>query len=287
MAAQRARSARAAGALQPIPTERRFIADGGIRFIVHVMASLELKEIELARRASLEHRGGIPANPFLPYDKALFVADLSATHLCLLNKYSVIDRHILIVTRAYEDQETPLTPADLAALALCLNETDGLGFFNGGTTAGASQPHKHLQFVPLPLAAQGPRLPVEPLIAAALQAPPGEPRSAGGLPFRHALCRLETFAAPELLQAYRTLLAAAGLIRGADEPADGVALPPYNLLVTRTWMLLIPRVRERIEGISVNALGFAGSLFVRDEAEMATLMRVGPMHMLEAAARPA
>ena len=32
-----------------------------------------------------------------------------------------------------------------------LAEFDGLGFYNGGETAGASQPHKHLQIVPLPL----------------------------------------------------------------------------------------------------------------------------------------
>ena len=29
-----------------------------------------------------------------------------------------------------------------------LAEVEGLAFFNGGTVAGASQPHKHLQVVP-------------------------------------------------------------------------------------------------------------------------------------------
>ncbi len=49
-------------------------------------------------------------------------------------------------------------------------------------------------------------------------------------------------------------------------------------------MLLIPRARERVEGISINALGFAGSLVVRDETQMATVTRLGPMRMLQAAA---
>ncbi|NIO40609.1 MAG: phosphorylase, partial [Burkholderiales bacterium] len=38
-------------------------------------------------------------NPFLPYGKDLFVSDISETHLALLNKFNVIDYHLLIVTR--------------------------------------------------------------------------------------------------------------------------------------------------------------------------------------------
>lgn len=302
-AAHRVRAARATGALQPIPTRRRFVVDGGVRFLVHVMASLETKENELARRRRTAESGTKPANPFLPYDPALFVADLSPTHLCLLNKYSVIDKHLLIVTRAFEDQETPLSRADLLALALCLDEIDGLGFFNGGTVAGASQPHKHLQLVPLPLvppppaaeeprlplAAEEPRLPVEPLLAdAVLGVAPGEARIARALPFSHALCRLDGYGAEDLVQAYGTLLAATGLAgEGEDVPADDKPLPPYNLLVTRTWMLLVPRARERVEGISLNALGYAGSLFVRDESQLALVETTGPMRMLQAAGMPA
>ncbi len=185
-----ARAARETGALQPFASRLRFVADGGIRFIVRELASLETKENEQARLRLAASAGTPPANPFLPYDERLFVADLSPTHLCLLNKFNVVDRHILIVTRAYEDQEAALTAADLSALALCLSEIDGLGFFNGGTLAGASQPHKHLQLVPLPLAAEGPRLPVEAALADVLAAAPGEPLRAAALPFRHAACRL-------------------------------------------------------------------------------------------------
>ncbi|MEF1435428.1 hypothetical protein QWU86_11430, partial [Neisseria gonorrhoeae] len=61
---------------------------------------------------------------------------------------------------------------------------------------------------------------------------------------------------------------------------------PYNLLVTPQWMLLVPRTLERVEGISVNALGFAGSLFVRDTAQMQIVRRLGPMTVLERVAVP-
>ncbi|HZG38485.1 MAG TPA: phosphorylase, partial [Nodosilinea sp.] len=138
------------GALQPIDTRYEFVEQGGMRFLVRILANLTRKEkADLAQQA--QSRAGKSVNPFLPYDSDLFVANLSATHLCLLNKYNVVDHHILIVTRAFEDQDTWLTLADFEALAICMAEIDGLAFFNGGRLAGASQRHKHMQLVPPPL----------------------------------------------------------------------------------------------------------------------------------------
>ena len=69
----------------------------------------------------------------------------------LLNKYNVVPHHLLIITRHFESQESALTQADFQALWTCLAEYDSLGFYNSGESAGASQPHKHLQTVPLPM----------------------------------------------------------------------------------------------------------------------------------------
>ena len=55
---------------------------------------------------------------------------------------------------------------------------------------------------------------------------------------------------------------------------------PYNQLITRDWMLFAPRSREKWESTSVNALGFAGALLVRDEGELARVRGVGPMQLL-------
>ena len=57
-------------------------------------------------------------------------------------------------------------------------------------------------------------------------------------------------------------------------------LTPYNLLATQAWMLLVPRSRECVEGLSVNALGFAGSLFVRSEAQLRLVEARGPLEIL-------
>ncbi|WP_028220254.1 ATP adenylyltransferase family protein [Paraburkholderia oxyphila] len=353
--AQRTREALQCGALQPIETALTHIDDGGVRFAVREVSSLVRKEA--ARRTDAPAHSGSQTprrNPFLPYDDELCVGELSSTHVALLNKYNVLDEHLLIVTRRFVPQEALLDHADFAALLVVLHGFDALGFYNGGTEAGASQPHKHLQAVPLPLDAAGAAVPVETLldaapadavradVAAADAAPAGAvgadvagadgaatdtiaadtapadavaadttaPAAAAvatvrvpGLPFAHAFAWLDlvgtadgesadrdalTNAQPDAqraLDTYRALLHAAGI--GTVE-VEGVPhqAAPYNLLVTRRWMLVVPREAERVEGISVNALGFAGSLFVRDAAQRETLARIGPMTALSRAAKP-
>jgi ATP adenylyltransferase len=61
---------------------------------------------------------------------------------------------------------------------------------------------------------------------------------------------------------------------------------PYNLLATRRWLLLVPRLREFFEGISVNALGFAGSLLVKNAAQLEVLRTRGPMTALQSVSLP-
>jgi ATP adenylyltransferase len=261
------------------------VEQGGVRFIVRRLRNRARKEAAEHRQRAAQRQDGPAPNPFLPYDKALFVADISDTHVALLNKYNVVDHHLLIVTRAFEEQRTLLTQADFEALAVCLEQIDGLAFYNAGTVAGASQRHKHLQLVPLPLTTPGPRVPIETLLSQA--GPPiGGVDTEAGLPFVHAVTRLGTSegssAGPRptaLLAAYHTLLKATGLL-GDNQPRDGMITPPYNLLITRLWMLLVPRARESYTSISVNALGFAGSLLVRDAGQLQRIKETGPMTVL-------
>jgi ATP adenylyltransferase len=277
----------ACGALFPIETAHTFIDDGGVRFAVRVAANLARKEA--ARTTPHTLREQPPRNPFLPYEPDLFVADLSPTHVALLNKFNVIDHHLLIVTRRFEPQEALLDLADFGALIEAMRDIDGLGFYNGGAAAGASQPHKHLQLVPLPLGDDAFPAPIEALTASAQAVHGARPIAiVPGLRFRHAFARLDPGlehgtadnAARLALDCYRALLDA------ADVPAidvDGVAhqAAPYNLLVTRRWMLVVPRSLECVEGISVNSLGYAGSFFVRNAAQLQTLAQLGPMTALE------
>ena len=114
-----------------------------------------------------------------------------------------------------------------------------------------------------------------------------------GLPVRHAYADLASaiWERPELggellTAIYRDLCRVAGI---GEREAEGERRQsaPYNLLLTREWMLLVPRSREHYASISVNALGFTGSLFVKDKAQLECVREIGPMGLLREVAQPA
>lgn len=268
-------SARAGGALVPLENRVEWLEDSGFRCAVHVLGE--------AFRRRPGAAGAAPAgNPFLPPDPALVVAELTPTHIAILNKFPVIDRHLLVVTRAFVDQETPLALEDFEALWRCLprgSRRAALGFYNSGRTAGASQPHRHLQVVPLPLGGASTGTPFERAFAAAGSRLAPLP----GLPFRHLAVRLEDLpdAGDQDLaaRAYRLYLDALRSL-GRDPAAPGA----YNLIATRRLLCVVPRVREHHARVSVNALGFCGVLLAVDDEELSLLRHSGPLQVLSAVA---
>lgn len=279
------KKALAGGSLLPIRTGSGYVDDNGVRFVVRILSSLVRKDEDRLRRAQKKK-----GNPFLPYEKELFVADVGPAHIALLNKFNVMERHLLIVTREFEDQENLLTPADFSALWTCMAEYDAVGFYNGGEAAGASQSHKHLQIVPLPLAEQGPPVPIQPLV--------DEIRDAGRITqlrpfrFRHFFARLELDDAgfprqpgEQCYALYRTMLSELGM----SVPREGETVKqsgPYCLVVTRQWMLLAPRSWEFYGEVSVNSLGFAGCLLVRKPEQLELVKKTGPLELLRSVSVP-
>jgi sulfate adenylyltransferase (ADP) / ATP adenylyltransferase len=276
----RTRSALECGALQSIPTHYEWLEDGGVQFLVRVVDNIR-RRVEARREQTAK---GPDFNPFLPYEPELFVCDLSPTHVCLLNKFNVVEHHLLMITRQFESQETLLTRSDWAALWTVLAQIDGLAFFNGGALAGASQPHKHLQLIPLPLVPDDPqphaRLPIEPPIQAALAQGLTQVPS---FPFVHAIAPLDLLNAMDptavLQMAYHTVLQACGLAIG-DGITATLASGSYNLLATRDWLFLVPRSQDGWDKIGVNSLGFAGALLVKNAAQLAHLKAQQPMTIL-------
>jgi len=264
--ADRFRESGRRGSRVPLATRVEIVEDRGLRFVVRVRLSAPRRAAPAAPPAA---GGGRGPSPFLPpYDPSLLVGSLSPSHVCLLNKYNAIERHLLIVTREYADQEGALDADDFAATAICLDGLAGLAFFNGGAIAGASQAHKHLQVVPFPLAPGEPTFPLAPSLEAAIDA--GRDRS-DQLPFPH---RMATVTGAGVVAAYRALIESLGLAR------DGGRLAPYNLLWTREWMLAVPRARAAFETIEVNALGFAGALLVSGEGALERVREIGPLEIL-------
>jgi ATP adenylyltransferase len=276
------------GALLPVPTDHVFVEDDGMRFFVRILAGLRRKD-EAKKKQAAESAAGKNANPFLKPDKELMVADISATHLAILNKFNVVEHHLLLITREFENQDTLLTQQDFEALWLCMAEYNGLVFYNGGAAAGASQQHKHLQIVPLPLAPQGPAVPIAPL----LESTRGQKlQTIAGFPFLHSFVRLDPDIVNSPLDAARsTFKLYAAMLRSVGMHAPQPGAPtlqsmPYCFLVTRDWLLLVPRAMEFFEDISLNSLAFAGSLFVRNEQQLEKLKNAGPMKALASVALP-
>lgn len=272
----RTQKAKNCGALHSIATDYEQWTDGELEFMVRIVSNLERKAKALKTPKPKNF------NPFLPYEEELFVTDLSDQHLVLLNKFNVVDHHLLMVTRDFVSQDTWLDAADCLALAIVLSEMEGLAFYNGGWAAGASQPHKHLQMVPLPFFPDRSDLPISPLITGAALQDIGQ---SPALPFVHGIAPLSLdwtdapqMLAPLLLDTYYQLLGAIGL---PWQPNTAEATGAYNLLVTRDWMLMVLRSQPSFENVAVNSLGFAGSLLVRNLQELEHLKQVGPMTVLQ------
>lgn len=275
------------GALKQIQTELCFIEDAGVRFQVRIVLDASGKvEFDRAKeRQTISREPAATRDPFCPYDERLFVAKVTPTHLCLLNKFTVIDNHILLVTSSFEDQENLLNYRDFAALLRCMVEFDGLGFYNGGREAGASQAHKHLQIVPMTFVTNESRLPIERLIDGAKQTGTYDQAILPDLPFRHLFTRFDgidsTYSdktATALAARYLLMMEALDLVRG--ERGNLRQTAPYNLLITNKWLLLIPRRRELFGDLSLNSLAFAGALLVRDLHGLSDVQQVGPMRVL-------
>ena len=265
-------------------------------------------------KAVLKEKTLAVTNPFLPYDEQLFVRCLvratracrepcAATvrpsavcsqcsrppvclqppsHVLLLNKFNVVDYHLLVVTAAFEQQTAPLSVGDIAATRFALGAYPfgGLAFFNCGEASGHSQPHKHVQLVPLPLSSRPGAAPVPIALllqAAAAATPCGIVFSVTALPFRNYCVAWGRPVSDEQLASWQVTLRALAL---GDSPAAS-----YNLLMADAWMMAIPRSAERGHGIAVNALAFAGTLLVRSTEELERV-RSDPMAILLAAGVP-
>ena len=263
------------GALQSIDTRYEQITENSTPFLLRTLANLKRKD-DAAKR--LKKAGDTRHNPFKPYDEALYVRDLGQHHVCLLNKFNVVDHHLLVVTREEEPQQNKINKKDFKALAMVMRDVDGLAFYNGGKIAGASQSHKHLQLIPLSM----PPCEELPFTEALNQLKPGHPNRSPNLKFRHAGMQLPQGTFEDVERAAEVLLTIYNQLREElDITDDGIqTTAAYNLLITRRWMLIVPRNEESFEGISFNSLAFVGALLVRSDEDGEKLKANGLMNTL-------
>ncbi|EFJ46772.1 hypothetical protein VOLCADRAFT_92922 [Volvox carteri f. nagariensis] len=212
---------------------------------------------------------GQPAwrNPFLPPEPELFVRHLGPEHSLVLNKFNVVHHHVLVITREFRSQAEPLYGSDLAATLDVVRAmpAGGVAFYNCGPNSGRSQPHKHMQ---------------------AAEAAPLQPLELRRLPYRCYVALLPDRPTPQQLEvAFHTLLQTcfpgynyepSPLLQEGSTPRDAataVAVAAgsvsYNVLLTSSWMMLVPRGRERCGPLALNSLAFAGPSIMPNDPRLA------------------
>jgi sulfate adenylyltransferase (ADP) / ATP adenylyltransferase len=223
------------------------------------------------------------------------------SHNLVLNKYPVIPNHSIIATKTSKPQTDVLEEDDLALTYACLGAwTEGNGhdpprrlfaFFNSGEHSGASQSHRHLQFLPFEdMADNTSSQDGWSLLVDKMNHPfPDRPQLLHNpsLPFRHYAQRISPLSSSaELHQTYLALYrTAVQAVQDFDSELSAkdtsetkhptAAAISYNLAMTVDIMAICPRRSEAAsvpssdgEGsVSVNGTVLAGTLMVKDQVE--------------------
>ncbi|MAR06619.1 MAG: ATP adenylyltransferase [Cyanobium sp. NAT70] len=270
-------AARAATALVPLSTSVRTLqGESGVSF--------EIRHLTSAPPRHLRAEGPKP-NPFRPWDPRLQIETIGANHVLILNKYPVQIGHMLLITRTWQPQSGWLSLQDWNAVAMVDQDTTGLWFFNSGPSAGASQPHRHLQL--LPRRKNDPLCPRHTWFEQRSKKHSQSVNHSEGDCLSKSCAVLPINASPlssqELNQRYQQLCERCGLGSPNDSPQPSNS---YNILLSRTWMAMILRQQEGSYGFSVNALGFAGYLLSTASADCDWLNRNGPEALLKHVVQP-
>lgn len=272
----------ASGALHPPHAEHVVLEDDGLPF------NVRWSSVDSQKKGSAIPAGGPrdpDFNPFLPPDPELTVGPVGDHHVAILNKFPVSPRHLVLARTEFHEQQTGLEHEDFLATALILSASGGLGFYNGGAAAGASQRHKHVQWIPQldGYASLGVYTSVfnDDLDDQTLVFHPG-------LPLQHCFVRVLAGTGIPVAESAANMLKAYGVVLkhlGLRTDNQGF-VPPFNLLVEDGWMLVVPRRQEHFEDISVNALSYGGLFQVQRPTQIDSIRKAGPLAVLAATAHP-
>ncbi|KAL5383551.1 hypothetical protein DPSP01_005945 [Paraphaeosphaeria sporulosa] len=297
-------SARASQALLFSPTELCIIRTAaGIPFQLRYCPSLARKP-EPRKDPTPKRK----IDPFENPPAELFIANVPTTnpsHFLVLNKFPVIKSHFILATKPNKQQTHALEEDDLKAAYACLtawqtrdNRCRLFAFFNSGDHSGASQPHRHLQFLPVDSMHEGEQSAGWDVLLDSILTNGTEDASTSvvqhpKLPFAHFACRFTSEpSGTQLLSTYNRLYREAkqaidGYISvypghlSLHESAHGDLPISYNLAMSTQGMAIVPRRNEghmmrRDDGtdigfVQLNGTVLGGTLMVKFPEEWDTL----------------
>ncbi|KAK0737207.1 ATP adenylyltransferase-domain-containing protein [Apiosordaria backusii] len=227
-------------------------------------------------------------NPFASPLPQMLISPLPPAHNLVLNKFAIVPSHFILSTSAFKPQTHLLEADDLAAAYACIEAYEQQGkelfvFFNSGEHSGASQPHRHLQLLPV----ENMKADLEgewDVLAKGLLSPEMRRK----LPFMVFAEGIEELKGDGegLRGVYLRLYGqACRAVPGGDEglQTEGEARISYNLAMTRTTMVVMPRLAEggvvrdekgqEVGKLALNGTVLAGTALVKSEAEWDALRR--------------
>ncbi|KAK8191420.1 HIT-like domain-containing protein [Phyllosticta capitalensis] len=281
----------------------------GIPFQLRYCPALSKKPTAEPSSTSDDETPKTKFDPFESPSPDLFVAAIpepdAPTHILVLNKYPVIRDHLIIATKENKPQTHILERDDLAATYSCLTEWERakgpdaklFAFFNSGEHSGASQPHRHLQFLPVDnmhsgVETQGWELLVDRVLNSSYIGSTGFV-SNPGLPFSHFAFRIPPNPSAAVLHTIYTALysTAVDYVRRyiLNHPGeltlhsteDGSSSISYNLAITTSAMVICPRRRggdklkledgTELDLVELNGTVLGGTLMVKENEQWEAL----------------
>ena len=243
-------------------------------------------------------------DPFVPpFENGAFIGEVTDTHHLMFNKFSVCERHVIIITKDFEKQIDPLNIDDFKATGIVMASMNAFMFFNSGYNSGASIMHKHMQVIPYEsMQADGLNIFV-PVEEAALNY------------LKTTKVASDTFTIPQFAKFKhifhkidQTLIESCNESEdGADELSEYLEQAywnclkileneehnieqSYSLLVFKNFMFIALRrveaVKEGNKTVTVNSLGFAGTHAVKREDDLELIHKYSPLGILELVSTP-
>ncbi|KAL9619412.1 MAG: hypothetical protein Q9160_006007, partial [Pyrenula sp. 1 TL-2023] len=227
-----------------------------------------------------------PGSDIVDDHPKILVQTIHDTHLLVLNKFTIFRPQLLLLTvDSYRRQTEPLTFEELRAAWAVLT---GIGkkyyvLFNCTPVAGASRMHKHMQVIPHPVTVNG--------VEDGFQFFPDLESStqATAVPFKNFIERCRGLSGEtskrdqQIFEMYLRLLAQTRAALSIP-PEDPVC--PHNVVLTQDWMILIPRRSKVFHGITANAAGMMGSVWLMKQSEFEEWKARGPANVLAALGVP-
>lgn len=301
-------AAKACGSVIFSETKLAVIHANGIPFQLRYCPALSAKP-----NSSLSNALSKPFDPFDNPPEGLLITELPPSHILVLNKYPVIPEHFILATKEFKEQTHLLEKGDLSVAHACIKVWKDQGkqlfcFFNSGENSGASQRHRHLQFLDVGQTkcgqeSEGWEVLADRVVDVLAGTEPGNP-GISTLPFVVFPAILPEHPTPDTLhETYTTLLKkAASAVRShlhensvekvdSHFNQDGSSAISYNLGITHKAMILCPRrsesgirnkspIDENLERPALNGTVLAGTLMVKSE-EAYESMKKDPGQLVE------